>query len=195
MPAQALQTATTAPRLPVAMTNGIPRPPLHGRSSECQALDRLVESVRAGQSQVLVIRGEAGVGKTALLHYLLEGASGCQVARVVGAESEMKLTFAGLHQLCAPFLDRLERLPGPQGDSLRTAFGLKSGQPPDEFLVGLAVLGLLSQVAEERALVCVIDDLQWQDHASARTFGFVARRLLAESVALVFAMREPGEGQ
>jgi DNA-binding CsgD family transcriptional regulator/tetratricopeptide (TPR) repeat protein len=158
-------------------------------------MDRLMERVRAGHSQVLVVRGEAGIGKTALLEYLLEGTSGCQVARAVGVESEMELPFAGLHQLCAPFLDRLERLPGPQRDSLRTAFGLDAGQPPDGFIVGVAVLGLLSEMAGDGPLVCVIDDLQWQDRASARTFAFVARRLPAESVALVLAVREPSEGQ
>jgi DNA-binding CsgD family transcriptional regulator len=163
-----------------------------GRSSECQALDRLLERVRAGQSDVLVVRGEAGVGKSALLEYLVGRASAWQIARAVGVESETGLAFAGLHQLCAPFLDRLDRLPGPQRDSLRTAFGLDAGEP-DHFLVGLAALGLLSEVAEERPLVCVIDDLQWQDRASAQTFTFVARRLLAESVAFVFAVREPSD--
>jgi hypothetical protein len=164
---------------------------LLGRRSECDALDRLVANVRAGQSAVLVVRGEAGVGKTALLRSLIDGASGCRVARAVGVESEMELPFAGLHQLCGPMLDRLDRLPAPQRDALATAFGLSAGDPPDRFLVGLAVLSLLSDVAEERPLVCVVDDAQWQDRASAQTLGFVARRLLAESVGLVFAVREP----
>src|SRR5215208_4544469 len=164
---------------------------LLGRRSECDAFDRLLANVRAGQSAVLVVRGEAGVGKTALLRCLIDGASGCRIARAVGVESEMELPFAGLHQLCGPMLDRLDRLPAPQRDALATAFGLSAGDPPDRFLVGLAVLSLLSDVAEERPLVCVVDDAQWQDRASAQTLGFVARRLLAESVGLVFAVREP----
>ena len=164
---------------------------LLGRRSECDTFDRLVANVRAGQSAVLVVRGEAGVGKTALLRCLIDGASGCRIARAVGVESEMELPFAGLHQLCGPMLDRLDRLPAPQRDALATAFGLSAGDPPDRFLVGLAVLSLLSDVAEERPLVCVVDDAQWQDRASAQTLGFVARRLLAESVGLVFAVREP----
>ena len=154
-----------------------------------------MENVRAGQSRVLVLRGEAGVGKTALLEYLLERASGCRVARAAGVESEMELPFAGLHQLCAPMLDRLERLPGPQRDALGTAFGLREGDAPDRFLVGLAVLSLLSDVAEERPLVCVVDDAQWLDRASAQALAFVARRLVAESVAMVFAVRESGDEQ
>jgi DNA-binding CsgD family transcriptional regulator len=166
---------------------------LWGRRNECEALDRLLESVRAGKGRVLVLRGEPGVGKTALLQYVLGEASGCRVARAVGVQSEMELAFAGLHQLCAPMLDRLERLPGPQRDALRTAFGLSAGTAPDRFLVGLAVLSLLSEVAEERPLVCLVDDAQWLDRASAQALTFVARRLLAESVALVFAARESGE--
>jgi hypothetical protein len=164
---------------------------LLGRRSECETLDRLVANVRAGQSAVLVIRGEAGVGKSALLGYVIEGASGCRIARAAGVESEMELPFAGLHQLCGPMLDRLDRLPAPQRDALATAFGLSASDPPDRFLVGLAVLSLLSEVAEDRPLICVVDDAQWQDRASAQALGFVARRLLAESVGLVFAVREP----
>ena len=166
---------------------------LLGRRGERAALDRLLAGVRAGQSQVLVLRGEAGVGKSALLEDLRERASGCRVARTAGVESEMELAFAGLHQLCAPFLDRLERLPEPQRAALGTAFGLSLGPAPERFLVGLAVLGLLSEVAEERPLVCLVDDAQWQDRASAQALAFVARRLQAESVALVFAVREPAE--
>ena len=166
---------------------------LRGRRSERDALDRLVESVRAGQSRVLVLRGEAGVGKTALLEYLVDIAGGCRVARAAGVESEMELAFAGLHQLCAPFLDRLERLPDPQHDALGTAFGLRRGEAPDRFLVGLAVLTLLSDVAEERPLVCVVDDAQWLDRASTQALAFAARRLVAESVAVVFAMRDSGD--
>ena len=136
---------------------------LRGRHSECGALDRLLTSVRAGQSQVLVVRGEPGVGKSALLDYLVQSASGCRVARAAGIEYEMELAYAGLHQLCAPMLDLRERLPGPQRDALETAFGLSAKPPPDRFVVGLAVLGLLSEVAEEQPLVCVVDDAQWLD--------------------------------
>ena len=154
-----------------------------------------MESVRAAQSRVLVLRGEAGVGKTALLDYLLERASGCRIARAAGVESEMELTFAGLQQLCAPMLDRLRRLPGPQGDALATAFGLRGGDAPDPFLVGLAVLSLMSDVAEERPLVCLVDDAQWLDRGSAQALAFVTRRLAAESVAVVVAVRESGDDQ
>src|SRR5215472_1511984 len=138
-------------------------PVLRGRGSECGALDRLIEAVRAGASRVLVVRGEPGVGKTALLDYLAGRASGCRVARAVGVQSEMELAFAGLYQLLAPMLDRLDALPGPQRDALRTAFGISAGPAPDRFLVGLAVLGLLSDVAGERPLVCLVDDEQWLD--------------------------------
>jgi DNA-binding CsgD family transcriptional regulator len=144
---------------------------------------------------VLVLRGEAGVGKTELLEYLSEHAAGCRVARAAGVESEMELAFAGLQQLCAPMLDRLEQLPGPQRDALGTAFGLRTGEPPDRFLVGLSVLSLLAEVAEEEPLVCLVDDAQWLDRVSAQTLAFVARRLLAESVGLVLAVREPSEEQ
>ena len=140
----------------------------------------------------MVLRGEAGIGKSALLEYLAQQASGCASARALGVESEMELAYAGLQQLCAPFLDRLERLPGPQRDALGTAFGLRGGQAPDRFLVGLAVLSLLSEVAEDRPLVCIVDDAQWLDVASAQALAFVARRVGAESVGLVFAVREPG---
>ena len=144
---------------------------------------------------MLVLRGEAGVGKTALLEYVLEAASGCRIARAAGVESEMELAFAGLHQLCAPMLDRLERLPDPQGNALEVAFGLAKGDPPDRFLVALAVLSLISEVAEEQPLVCLIDDAQWLDQASAQGLAFAARRLLAEQVALLFAIREPSDEQ
>src|SRR6266702_4348317 len=166
---------------------------LTGRLSDRRVLDRFVAGVRAGEGQVLVMRGEPGVGKTVLLDYLAGRASGCLVVRAVGVQSEMELAFAGLHQLCSPMLDHAERLPVPQREALRTAFGLSAGPPPDRFLVGLAVLGLLSEVAEERPLVCLVDDQQWLDRASAQALGFVARRLAAESVGLVFAARGPGE--
>ena len=175
------------------MANGDPDPRLRGRRGECEALDRLLTSTRAGESQVLVVRGEAGVGKTALLDYLLEQASGWRVARSAGVESEMELAFAGVHQLCAPLLARVGGLPPPQRDALGTAFGLSDGAPPDRFLVGLAVLTLLADVAEEQPLICLIDDAQWLDRVSAQTLAFVARRLLAERVAVVFAVREPSE--
>ena len=149
--------------------------------------------VRAGQSGVLVVRGEAGIGKTALLEYVLQEASGCRVARVAGIEGEMELAFAGLHQFCAPMLDLLDRIPTPQGDALAKAFGLSTGDPPDRFLVGLAVLSLIAEAAEEQPLVCIVDDAQWLDRVSAQTLAFVARRLLAERVALVFGVRDPLE--
>jgi DNA-binding CsgD family transcriptional regulator len=163
---------------------------LLGRRSECAALDQLLASVRAGPSRALVLRGEAGVGKSALLEYLVQHATGCGIARAAGVESEMELAFAGLQQLCTPFVARLERLPGPQRDALGTAFGLRVGDAPDRFLVGLGVLSLLSDAAEERPLVCLIDDAQWLDAASAQALAFVARRLGAESVGLVFAVRD-----
>src|SRR5262249_18355586 len=166
---------------------------LLGRRSECEALDRMLADVRAQQSRVLVLRGEAGVGKTALMDYLANTSSGCLVVRVAGVESEMELAFAAVPQLCAPMLGRLGDLPGPQRDALCTALGLATGEAADRFLVGLAVLSLLSAVAEEQPLVCLIDDAQWLDQVSAQLLGFVARRLLAESLALVFGKREPGE--
>jgi predicted ATPase len=141
------------------------RPGLLGRRDECGLLDRLVAGVRAGQGQVLVLRGEAGAGKTALLNYLLKRAGGCQVIEAAGAESEMELAFAALHQLCAPFLDRLERLPGPQRDALDMAFGLRDGHGPDRFLASLGFSTLLSEVAGEQPLICVVDDAQWLDEA------------------------------
>src|SRR4051794_34197993 len=165
---------------------------LWGRAQECGLLDELVSSVRHGASRSLVLLGDPGVGKTALLEHLVESASDLKVARATGVESEMELSFASLHQLCAPMLDRLERLPAPQRDALRVVFGLSAGPAPDPFLVGLAVLSLLSEVAEQRPLLCVVDDAQWVDRTSARTLGFVARRLSAEPVGLVFAAREPG---
>jgi DNA-binding CsgD family transcriptional regulator len=163
---------------------------LHGRRTECQLLDRVVRAVRAGESRALVVRGEPGVGKTALLEYLVEQAAGCRIARAAGVQSEMELAFAGLHQLLAPMLDRLERLPVPQRDALRTAFALSPGSAPDRFLVGLAVLSLLADVAEQEPLICLIDDEHWLDRASAEVLAFVARRLDAESVGLVFTARE-----
>ncbi|MCW3047659.1 MAG: ATP-dependent transcriptional regulator, MalT-like, LuxR family, partial [Solirubrobacterales bacterium] len=168
-------------------------PELTGRRSECDELDRLIEAVRAGQSRALVVRGEPGVGKTALLEYVVGHASGCRVARAAGVQSEMELAYAGLHQLLVPVLDRLERLPAPQRDALRTAFGISPGPAPDRFFIALAVLSLISDVAEERPLICLVDDEQWLDRASAQVLAFVARRLEAESVGLVFAARGTSE--
>jgi DNA-binding CsgD family transcriptional regulator len=164
---------------------------LRGRRRELGFLDRLIGAVRAGESQVLVLSGEAGVGKTALLDYVAGHAAGCRVVRAVGVQSEMELAFAGLQQLCKPLLDHLGRLPGPQGEALQTVFGLSAGPAPDRFLVGLAVLSLLSDAAEEEPLICLVDDEQWLDHASAQALGFAARRLEAESVGLVVAARRP----
>jgi len=166
---------------------------LTGRLSERAVLDRFVADVRAGQGRALVVRGEPGVGKTVLLDYLAGRASGCRVVRAAGVQSEMELAFAGLHQLCAPMLDHAESLPDPQREALTTAFGLSAGPVPDRFLVGLAVLGLLSETAGERPLVCVVDDQQWLDQASAQALGFAARRLAADPVGLVFAARVPGK--
>src|SRR6201988_3057684 len=166
---------------------------LRGRGDDCARLDGLLEGASAGRGGVLMLRGEAGVGKTALLEYAIASAPTLRVIRVAGMESEMELAFAGLHQLCAPMLDRLERLPGPQRGALDTAFGLTVGAVPDRLLVGLAVLSLLSEVAQERPLLCVIDDAQWLDRASAEALAFIARRLLAEPVVLLFAAREPSD--
>jgi DNA-binding CsgD family transcriptional regulator len=166
---------------------------LLNRHAERAALGRLLDGARAGQSGVLVMRGVPGIGKTALLEDAIESAAGFRVARTAGVESDMELAFAALQQLCGPMLDRLNRLPGPQRDALGVAFGRSAGDVPDRFLVGLAALSLLSEVAVERPLLCVIDDAQWLDRVSAQVLGFVARRLLAEPVVLVIAAREPGE--
>jgi hypothetical protein len=165
--------------LTLVTTDQAPACRLQGRRGECEMLDRLVTDVRAGQSRVLVLRGEPGTGKTALLDYLAQRAVGCRVARVTGVEPEMEMAFAGLHQLCAPFLDRLGYLPDPQRDALRTAFNMQGGNVPDRFAVGMATLSLLSDLARERPLVCIVDDAQWLDQASARALAFVARHLAA----------------
>jgi DNA-binding CsgD family transcriptional regulator len=163
---------------------------LRGRRAECDVLDGLLDGVRGGRSAVLVVQGETGVGKTALLDYAVESARDLRVVRVAGAEPEMELAFAGLHQLCGTMLDRLGRLPGPQRDALGIAFGLEAGPAPDRFLIGLAVLSLLSDVAGDRPLVCVVDDVQWLDRASVQVLAFAARRLLAEAVLVIFATPE-----
>jgi DNA-binding CsgD family transcriptional regulator len=166
---------------------------LLGRADECAVLDRLVADVRRGESRSLLIHGEAGIGKTALLEYLVESASDLTIVRATGVELDMELDYAGLHELCGPVLDRRSRLPRPQLQALEIAFGLSTGAAPDRFLLGLAVLSLLSQVAEERPVICVVDDAHWWDQASALTLGFVTRRLLADAVGIVFAAREPVE--
>jgi DNA-binding CsgD family transcriptional regulator len=171
----------------------LPPSGLLDRVSERDVLERLVAGVRVGESRVLILRGEAGVGKTALLRHLSAAAEGCRIASAAGVESEMELAFAGLHGLCAPMLGRIRHLPSPQRDALSIAFGLSAGPPPDRFLIGLAVLSLLADAAEEQPLVCIVDDAQWLDRVSAQTLAFVARRLLAERVGLVFALRESGD--
>jgi DNA-binding CsgD family transcriptional regulator len=178
----------------VLMARGHPasgRAALRGRDDECAVLGRLLEEARAGTSGVLVLRGEAGVGKTALLEHVIESASDFVVVRAVGVESEMELTYAALQHLCAPLLDRVDRIPIPQRGALETTFGLRDGPVPDPFLVGLATLSLFSEAAQARPLLCAIDDTQWLDQASAKVLAFVARRLLAESVVLVVATRQP----
>jgi DNA-binding CsgD family transcriptional regulator len=164
---------------------------LRGRDAECAALDVLLDAARRGESRTVVLRGEAGVGKTALLDYAIGSARDFRVLRSVGVESEMELAFASLHQLCAPILARRDSLPGPQRGALEVAFGLDGGPAPDRFLLGLATLSLLAEIADERPLLCVIDDAQWLDGASALAFAFVARRLMAEPISLLFAVREP----
>lgn len=163
---------------------------LRGRSGECAVLEGLLKVVRGGRSAMLVIRGEAGAGKTALLDYIVQSAPDLRVLRLAGAESEMELPFAALHQLCGSMLDRLGSLPGPQRDALSVTFGLRVGPAPDRFLVGLALLSLLSEVAGQQPLMCVVDDAQWLDRASAQALAFAARRLQAESVLMMFATRE-----
>src|SRR6516225_8353355 len=174
-------------------TRSEPTPSLVNRQRERAALDGLLGDLRSGRGWALVVRGEAGVGKSALLEYAAGAAADMRVARAAGVESEMELAFAGVHQLCAPLLDRLERLPAPQRDALGIAFGLREGAAPDRFLVGLAVLTLLAEAAGDRPLLCLVDDAQWLDRASAQVLAFVARRLLADPVGLLFAARDPGE--
>src|SRR5919198_4438792 len=166
---------------------------LRGRLSERAMLEGLLQDARSGRSAVVVVRGEAGVGKSALLRAVAERVSGFRVARIAGVESEMELPFAGLHQLCAPMLAGLDGLPPPQERALRVALGLASGDPPDRFLVALGALTLIAEIADEEPFLCFIDDAQWLDGASRQVLGFVARRLLAGHVAIVFAVREPNE--
>jgi len=165
---------------------------LRGRADECETLRGLISTVRSGSCQVLVLRGEAGVGKTALLEYAAELASGFRCVQVAGVQSDMELAFAGLQQLCAPLMDHVDELPEPQREALNVAFGRGVGETPDRFLVGLAVLSLMAAASHEKPLLCIVDDAQWLDQVSVQTLGFVARRLLAEPVALVFAVRDGG---
>ena len=167
---------------------------LVGRAVECERLGQLLRAAREGLSGTLVLRGEPGVGKTSLLHYLAASAPDFQVARVSGVESEMKLSFAALHQLLRPSLTTAGELPPPQRTALRLAFGLEDGAPPDGFLVGLAALGLLAGRAAARPLLCLVDDAHWLDHESAAALAFLARRLYADSIVMVFAVREPAPG-
>ncbi|MEU4428331.1 BREX system ATP-binding domain-containing protein, partial [Actinoplanes sp. NPDC024001] len=168
---------------------------LRGRRREREALDRLLREVRDGHSRVLVLRGEAGTGKTVLLDYTAEHAPAGRVIRVAGVEPETELAYSALQQLCAPLLEHLDRLPEPQREALSTAFGLSAGRPPEGLLIGLAVLGLLAEAASEQPLICVVDDAQWLDRMSEMILTFVARRLDSESVALVFAARTPSDDQ
>ncbi|MBK3576249.1 AAA family ATPase [Streptomyces sp. MBT65] len=161
-----------------------------GRRTECALLDRMISAARTGESSTLVVHGPPGVGKSALLDYATRAATDLRVLHAVGIESEMELAFATLHQVCVPLLERLKNLPQPQCAALETVFGIRAGPPPDRFLVGTAVLGLLSEASEKHPLLCLVDDAQWMDRVSAQILGFVARRLPAESVALIFGARE-----
>ena len=173
--------------------HGRHQPMLQGRHSERAVLARLLEAAGSGRSGVIVLRGEAGIGKSALLDYAIGLVEGLRVVQAVGVESEMELPFATLHQLCAPMLEHIEAIPGPQREALSTALGLHAGPAPDRLLVGLAVLSLWSEIAEQSRLLCVLDDAQWADRGSAQALAFVARRMFAESVALVVATREPSD--
>jgi AAA ATPase domain len=173
-------------------------PAFRGRTSERESVDRLLANARDGQSGVLVIRGEAGVGKTALLQHAVDAAAGFRVVQIAGVESEMELPFAGLHQLCTPLLSHLAALPEPQRNALSVAFGLALGDAPDHFLVALGALTLLAETADEQQqLLCAVDDAQWLDGASAQVLGFVARRLVAEEFFTSMAPQDsptaPGE--
>jgi predicted ATPase len=173
----------------VVVTNS---PALLGRDAECAVIDRLLQGARAARGSALVLRGAPGIGKSVLLGYVAERASGFRITRAAGLESEVELPLAGLQQLLgSSLLERSEQLPAPQRDALRVAFGLRAGPAPDPFLVALATLSLLSDVAEERPLVSLVDDVQWLDRASVQVLSFVAQRLAAERIAMVFAVREP----
>lgn len=167
---------------------------LRGRARECAVLDRMLAEVRSGHGRAVLVRGDAGVGKSALLDYVVGRSTGCGVARATGVESEMELPFAALHRLCLPMLALRDRLPVPQREALAVGFGYSAGGPPDRFLVGLAVLSLLAMASRDRPLVCVVDDAQWLDQGSAQALAFISRRLLAERIGVVFAIREPATG-
>src|SRR6478672_530507 len=179
------------PTVSVAAMSAIRGPAFVGRTTERDVLDGLLATVREGESEALLVHGEAGIGKTALLRYAARQASGFRVAELTGVEAEMELPFAGIHQLCATMLDGINALPVPQRDALSVALGLTDGEVPERFLVGLAVLSLLAAAAEERPLLCLVEDAQWLDGASSQILGLVARRVRAESLAIVIAMREP----
>ncbi|HET6197179.1 MAG TPA: ATP-binding protein, partial [Acetobacteraceae bacterium] len=168
---------------------------LLGRRAECEFLDTVLADAVAGQSRVVVLRGDAGAGKSALLDYAMRRGCGWRIATAVGIESETEMAYGGLHQLCAPMLDRLDRLPGPQRSALATVFGLETGTAPDRFMVGLATLTLLADVAEAQPLLCLVDDAHWLDDVSTQIILFVARRLLAERIAIVCVARSgTGDG-
>ncbi|WP_250031318.1 ATP-binding protein [Paractinoplanes maris] len=177
------------------MTSGAAVPELRGRRPERAVLDHLIGDVRSGRGRVLLVRGEAGIGKSALLQHVAARSAGFRVALAAGVESEVELPFAGLHQLCAPMLDTLDRLPAPQREALAVVFGHSTGAPPDRFLIGVAVLSLLAAVSEDKPLLCLIDDAQWLDETSIQTLTFVSRRLLAERVGVVFAIRQSAAGR
>src|SRR4029079_5323554 len=163
-------------------SEGHPRGRLRGRRRERDELGRLLTRIRSGRSGVLVVRGEAGIGKTALLEQLIEDATGCTVARATGVQADMELPFAGLQQLVGSTLGSLERLPDPQREAVEVAFGLRTGPAPDRFEVGLAMLGLLAEAAEQEPVVCIVDDAQWLDQASARAVAVSAPTHIGRAV-------------
>src|SRR5450755_836550 len=167
---------------------------LIGRSADCAALDDLVAAICLGLSRSLVIVGEAGIGKTRLLRYAAQAAGGLRTVRIAGVESELRLGFAALHRMLVPFLDRIGRLPAPHRDALGSTFGMAAGPPADRFLVGLGALTLLADVAAEQPLICLVDDAHWLDRESLEVLGFVGRRLHADSIGLLFGVREPSPG-
>jgi DNA-binding CsgD family transcriptional regulator len=175
------------------VVTGLPGQHVLGRQREREVLGRLLDDARAGRGGVLVLYGEPGMGKTALLDLAVELAGNCKVVRTAGVEGETELPYAALQQLSGPIFGLSERLPDPQREALSVAFGLSAGHAPNPLLVGLAVLGLLVEAANDQPLLCVVDDAQWLDRASARALAFIARRLLADRIALLFAARERSE--
>jgi DNA-binding CsgD family transcriptional regulator len=167
---------------------------LVGRSADCGVLDDLVEAIRGGLSRSLVIAGEPGIGKTSLLRYAARAAVGVRMVSIAGVESELRLGFAALHRMLVPYLGRIGALPAPQRDALGSAFGLSDGPPADRFLAGLGVLSLLADAAAEQPLIWLVDDAQWLDRDSLEVLGFVGRRLYADSIGLLFGVREPSPG-